>query len=112
MSELLMDGASWVLVSKTIEGISQHWAVRSDNGTVKFLRFDPEKAYPKHHHPDRTEWLYVISGEMTAQIDDEVHKLKEGEFAIFPVNSEHSLKAGIDGALVIAVAISENHHSA
>ncbi|MCL4480658.1 MAG: cupin domain-containing protein [Candidatus Thermoplasmatota archaeon] len=112
MSKLLMDDPSWELVSKAIDGISQQWAVRKDNGTVKFLRFDPEKAYPKHHHPDRTEWLYVVSGEMIAQIDDQVHRLREGEFAIFPVNSEHSLKAGSKGAVVLVVAIFENKPSA
>ena len=108
MSKLMMDDSSWEMVSKAVEGISQQWAVKKDSGTVKFLKFDPEKAYPNHHHPDRTEWLYVIFGEMNAQIDDQAHRLKEGEFAIFPVNSEHSLKAGSDGAIVLVVAIFES----
>lgn len=108
MTKLLEGAQSWEQVSKAIEGISQQWAVKKDNGTVKFLKFDPGKAYPKHHHPDRTEWLYVVSGEMIAQIDDEVHRLKEGEHAIFPVNTEHSLKAGNNGAIILVVAMLEN----
>ncbi|MGC8506626.1 MAG: cupin domain-containing protein, partial [Thermoplasmata archaeon] len=61
------------------------------------------------HHPDRVEWLYVISGEMTVQIDGEIHRLNEREHAMFPLNCEHSLKAGDKGAVVIVVAIHENN---
>jgi quercetin dioxygenase-like cupin family protein len=107
MAKLELDNPSWESVSRAIEGISQQWEIRNDNGTVKFLRFEAEKAYPTHHHPDRTEWLYVISGEMNAEIDHDTHKLEKGEFALFPVNSEHSLSAGPDGAVVLVVAISE-----
>jgi hypothetical protein len=28
MSKLMMDDSSWEMVSKAVEGISQHWAVK------------------------------------------------------------------------------------
>jgi quercetin dioxygenase-like cupin family protein len=108
MTRLQLDNTLWEQVSKAIEGIFQQWEIKNNNGTIKFLKFDAEKAYPRHHHPDRTEWLYVISGEMIAEIDDRTHNLSEGEFALFPLNSEHSLKAGRDGAVVLVVAIYED----
>lgn len=108
MSNLKMDDSSWEIVSNAVDGIRQQWAVKEESGTVKFLKFDPGKAYPKHHHPDRIEWLYVISGEMNAQIDDQLYRLKEGEFAVFPLNSKHSLEAGKNGAIVMVVALSKS----
>ncbi|MEM0158721.1 MAG: cupin domain-containing protein [Thermoplasmataceae archaeon] len=97
----------WTQVSKAVEGIFQHLEVQRKNGTIKFLKFDPGSSYPVHHHPDRVEWLYVLSGRMIATIDSVEHDLAKGEFATFMVNSNHSLRAGKDGALVLVVAINE-----
>ena len=107
MTELKQDEAPWEPVSKTIDAIYQRWVLRKNSGTVKFLRFEPDKAYPEHHHPDRTEWLYVDSGEIIAEIDGHVQNLKEGDHAEFPLNCRHSLKAGPNGSTVIAVALFE-----
>ncbi len=97
----------WSQVSKAVDGIFQHWEAQSKNGSIKFLKFDPGSSYPVHHHPDRVEWLYVLSGRMIATIDSVEHDLAKGEYAAFPVNSNHSLRAGKDGALVLVVALNE-----
>lgn len=104
MTEPKVDQSSWKQVSNAIDGIYQQLAVSENNGTVKFLKFGPNKAYPKHHHPDRVEWLYVLSGGMTVEIDGEVRRMEEGEYAYFPINSQHSLEAGGKGATVVVAA--------
>ncbi len=108
MVKLKSDDPSWELVSNAVKGVYQQWVVKKEGGTVKFLRFDPDVAYPRHQHADRTEWLYVVHGEMITEIGDQIHTLKEGEFATFPLNSQHSLKAGHKGAVVLVAAINES----
>lgn len=97
----------WGPVSDGKLGIWQFLTKSSGAGTVKFLKFSPGAKYPLHFHPDRSEWLYVISGDMTVEIDGKKLELSSGEFASFPVNSKHSLSAGEKGSIVTVSAFFE-----
>ena len=60
-------------------------------GTVKLIRLMPGAVYPRHQHPARTEYAYVISGQPTLSVADEVHESAPGDFVLFPTDTPHSL---------------------
>ena len=107
MDNIFEKDIEWDQVSDGKLGIKQFLVRTSKAGTVKFLKFNPEAKYPVHFHPDRSEWLCVISGDMTVEIDGRKLILHEGGFASFPVNSRHSLSAGKNGALILVSAFFE-----
>ncbi len=105
---ILEEDVNWEPVSDGKLGIEQFLARTSKSGTVKFLKFDPGAKYPLHFHPDRSEWLCVISGDMNVEIDGRRLSLHGGGFVSFPVNSKHSLAAGENGALITVSAFFES----
>ncbi|MDJ0824389.1 MAG: cupin domain-containing protein [Rhodobacter sp.] len=41
-------------------------------------------SYPKHRHHAADEWIYLLSGSATLEMDDASHSLGPGDFAAFP----------------------------
>ncbi len=41
-------------------------------------------SYPKHRHHAEDEWIYILTGTATLEMDDETHVLGTGDFAAFP----------------------------
>ncbi|WP_393972221.1 cupin domain-containing protein [Oxyplasma meridianum] len=94
----------WIRISPAINGIYQRLLISARGGTEKFIKFEKNADYPLHHHPDRHEWIYVIEGQITVNVDEKIRTLNPGEYEDFPVNSNHSLKAGDKGAVVLVSA--------
>jgi mannose-6-phosphate isomerase-like protein (cupin superfamily) len=44
---------------------------------------------PLHAHPDGPHYLYIVSGEMTAQIDGKSLRLKRGDYIAIPPHVPH-----------------------
>lgn len=61
------------------------------NGSIKIVSVSPNSEYPKHIHPDKTEFIYVIEGKVICTIDECQIEVTKGEFAIFPQNAKHSI---------------------
>ncbi len=58
-------------------------------------------SYPKHRHHAEDEWIYIISGTATLEMDDETHTLDPGDFAAFPAGGPaHKLTNTGDETLV------------
>ncbi len=60
-------------------------------GTAKLIRLMPGAVYPRHQHPKRTEYAYVIAGRPTLSVADEVHETAPGDFVLFPTDTPHAL---------------------
>lgn len=87
-----------------VEGIVQRLLVERPEGTVKYIRFAPETAFPLHHHPDRHEWCVVVEGTATVRVGESRRTLARGEHAEFPLGLEHQIIGGPEGALVLVGA--------
>ncbi|MBS1650959.1 MAG: cupin domain-containing protein [Bacteroidetes bacterium] len=62
-----------------------------NNGTVKLVKIASGAEYPMHIHPDKTEYIYVVKGEITCKIAEDTHIGGVGDFFIFPHNIFHAL---------------------
>ncbi|MDJ0630295.1 MAG: cupin domain-containing protein [Rhodobacter sp.] len=55
------------------------------NTSVSLAHIAPGRcSYPKHRHHAADEWIYLLSGTATLDMDGEVHSLGPGDFAAFP----------------------------
>lgn len=87
-------------------GTSQKILVERSGGTVKLMKFEAGASFPAHTHPDRTEWIWVVEGQVETEVDGAVIRLGPGDFRIFPRQSRHRLAASAP-ALALAGALKD-----
>ena len=89
-----------------VAGVLSKERISFPEGTVKLIRLLPQASYPRHQHPARTEWAYVLAGSPTLTVGDEVHDATTGDFVIFPTDTLHALEnRGEDEALLLVGAV-------
>jgi mannose-6-phosphate isomerase-like protein (cupin superfamily) len=54
---------------------------------------------PDNRHPGSDQWLYVVSGEGTATIDGETHRLHPGVAVLIERGEAHEIRSTGDGPL-------------
>ncbi len=70
---------------------------------VMEVDFLPGNPFPAHIHRNSDEAFYVLSGEVTATIGDEEHKVAAGTFAFAPKGVVHGFaNEGTEAARVLA----------
>lgn len=85
-----------------IAGTQLGKAVGLQRTGVNFVRIAPGKeSFVYHSHYREEEWIYILSGQGTAEIDDEEFEVKAGDFMGFPTPSvAHHLRNTGDEELV------------
>ncbi|HUM97666.1 MAG TPA: cupin domain-containing protein [Chitinophagaceae bacterium] len=73
------------------------------NGTLKLIKVAPQASYPLHHHPDKTEYAYVLKGSPEFEISGEHFTGKPDEFFIFPQNENHTILNKTDETCLMLV---------
>lgn len=80
----LIDYQEGSVVSRTI--------IDKKAGTVTLFAFDENQRLSEHTAPFDAV-VYVLEGEVTVSISDELVTLEEGEIIIMPANAPHALTA-------------------
>jgi mannose-6-phosphate isomerase-like protein (cupin superfamily) len=63
-----------------------------EKGSLKKVRVLPNSTYPLHIHPNKTEWIYVLSGNPKITIGDATYASEKDDFFALPFNVEHSIE--------------------
>jgi quercetin dioxygenase-like cupin family protein len=79
-------------------------AFDSERGTVTQYEFDPGAEFPKHRHPQEQITL-VEQGEVVFTVAGRADELRPGGWSIVGPNVEHGLRAGPEGARILAVLV-------
>ena len=74
-----------------IKGFYGKELIAQEKGSVKIVRIDPIASYPEHHHPNKTEYAYIIEGNPIIVIENQHYMSEPGDFFIFPVNTKHAI---------------------
>ncbi len=74
-----------------VDGIFSKDLVSHPEGTGKLILLKPGAIYPKHKHPKRTEYAYVIEGQPTILVGETNYECASGEFVTMPPDTIHSL---------------------
>ena len=77
-------------------------SVGSTSGFMGVATIDPSDWIAEHYHPYSEEFIYVVSGEITARLDGEPHKLKARSSLFIPINCKHRLmNEGSEQAFIV-----------
>lgn len=77
--------------------------LQMDNGTVKIVKVAPFAHYPDHLHPDKTEYIYVLTGKPHFRIGEEIFYAAPNEFYIFPAKLKHAIINETDAECTLLV---------
>ena len=58
---------------------------------VSLARLQPTLSYEAHSHKDHEEVYYILSGNGSIKIDNEVAKFRDGDIIYIPVNKIHTI---------------------
>lgn len=78
--------------SGQVKGFLSNEFIQLSNGSVKLVKVEPMSFYPEHVHPDKTEYVFVVTGKPEFMIDGNLFVGKAGDFFIFPVSLKHAIK--------------------
>lgn len=82
----------------------------SEQATVTAYRFGPDARFPLHRHPEE-QILLVEEGQVEFTVDGERERLRAGDWSIVGPNVEHGLRAGPEGARLLAVLVPRRQRS-
>lgn len=63
----------------------------STSGFMGVATIGPGDRISEHYHPYSEEFIYLVSGELDAQLDGESHALHERQGLLIPINVRHRL---------------------
>lgn len=66
--------------------------VGSTSGFMGLAMIRPGDRISEHYHPYSEEFVYVVRGTITADLDDEPHTVAAGEAMMIPINMRHRLR--------------------
>ena len=62
------------------------------SGFMGIAKIAPGDRISEHYHPYSEEFVFVVRGTITADLDDEAHTIAEGEAMMIPINMRHRLR--------------------
>jgi putative monooxygenase len=63
----------------------------STSGFMGAATLAPGERISEHYHPYSEEFIYLVSGELDAQLDGKSHALRERQALLIPINVKHRL---------------------
>lgn len=75
-----------------ISGVFSKLLIQFPEGTGKLIQLKSGSHYPRHQHPDRTEYAYVLQGNPLISVGEDEYHCKPGDFVTIPAEAPHSLQ--------------------
>jgi putative monooxygenase len=76
--------------------------VGSTSGFMGVATLGPGDRISEHYHPYSEEFIYVVKGKITADLDEQPHELEERHAMLIPINMRHRLRnTGDDEAFIV-----------
>jgi len=85
--------------------LSERAGASDTDGALKTLvvRLDPGAVMAAHRHPAQVEQHFVVGGDGVLKLGDEERRYRPGDLQVIARNAEHSVRAGPDGMVILAV---------
>jgi quercetin dioxygenase-like cupin family protein len=78
--------------------------VQAEQATVAEYAFEPGASFPLHSHPQEQVTL-VLDGDVELTADGRAERLTTGAWSVVPGGVAHGVRAGADGARIVAVVV-------
>ena len=82
----------------------QRRSFSSEQATVTSYSFAPGATFPLHRHTQEQITL-VEAGDVEMTVGDCVEPLAAGEWSVVASEVEHGIRAGSDGAMIVAIIV-------
>ena len=80
--------------------------LKEDTGyKVKRLYVKPNQKISLQYHNQRDEHWVVVSGDGTLELNEDIKKLKVGDYIFIPVLSKHRITGGNNGIIIVEVQL-------
>lgn len=80
--------------------------LKEDTGyKVKSLYVQPNQKISLQYHNQRDEHWVVVSGDGTLELNEDIKKLKVGDYIFVPVLSKHRITGGNNGIMIVEVQL-------
>ncbi len=80
--------------------------LKEDTGyKVKRLYVKPNQKISLQYHNQRDEHWVVVSGDGTLELNEDIKKLKVGDYIFVPVLSKHRITGGNNGIIIVEVQL-------
>lgn len=77
-------------------------SVGSTSGFMGVATIGPGERISEHYHPYSEEFIYLVSGEVDAQLDGKSHRVSARQGLLIPINIRHRLvNDGKDDAFLV-----------
>ncbi len=76
----------------------------SERATVANYAFEAGARFPRHRHAEE-QITIVLEGEVHCTVDGETARLQAGEWSVFAPDVEHGMRAGGQGARLLAIVV-------
>ena len=93
------DSLEWV--KGRVQGFSEKSLLELIQGGIKMLKVAPLASYPPHQHRDKTEFIYILEGNLKITIGNNNFDGKKGDFFMIPMSSKHSISNPFESESII-----------
>ena len=73
------------------------------HGDVKLVKIEPLSFFPPHAHSDKTEFIWVLQGNLEITVEEESFPADSGVFCSFPTGVTHSLRNSSNAECVLLI---------
>jgi quercetin dioxygenase-like cupin family protein len=80
------------------------WTFDAEGATVTRYDFEPGASFPIHHHPQE-QITVVTRGEIEFTADGAAKRMAPGDWSVVRGGVEHGIRAGSDGASIVATIV-------
>jgi mannose-6-phosphate isomerase-like protein (cupin superfamily) len=79
----------------------------NESTTVKILTIMPNEELSLQSHTKRSEFVKIIKGDGTIQIEDNKYDVVEGDEHTVPINAKHRVVAGPNGLVYLEISLGD-----
>ena len=72
---------------------------------------DPPEAYFANHYHSENEYIYILEGSMSIELNHKIIELKEGDEFILPSKLNHNVRMGLMGCKYLVAVSNGNFNS-
>ncbi|MGM5471234.1 cupin domain-containing protein [Flavobacteriaceae bacterium LMO-SS05] len=91
-----------------VKGFSGMNLINLENGGFKKVKVSPFSTYPSHLHPNKTEFIYVLTGKPKITIGQHNYEGEQDDFFVLPSSIKHSIDNPTDTECFILVGAINN----
>tara|TARA_X000000950_G_C13888118_1_gene649722 strand:+ start:1098 stop:1514 length:417 start_codon:yes stop_codon:yes gene_type:complete len=109
-NNLISDINKIIINNKNLKSWSKR-LINTDSNSATLICQNPGEGNRRHYHSNWNEWWYIIKGEWLFEIENDIHKIKQGQLILIKKNLKHKITAtGKETAIRLAVSRSDVDH--